>query len=81
MENLKHANYRSEKNETKNPIFKRKGRILELEKYFIKRQRTKAKRERKKIFFKPIIVPIDDMDRFEEKEIKKKRHIKNTWYD
>ena len=58
-----------------------KGRILELEKYFIKRQRTKAKRERKKIFFKPIIVPIDDMDRFEEKEIKKKRHIKNTWYD
>ena len=58
-----------------------KGRILELEKYFIKRQRTKAKRERKEIFFKPIIVSIDDMDRFEEKEIKKKRHIKNTWYD
>ena len=24
---------------------------------------------------------IDDMDKFEEKEIKKSRSIKNTWYD
>ena len=29
----------------------------------------------KKLFFKPIIVFIDDMDKFEQYEIKKKRHI------
>ena len=32
-------------------------------------------------FLKPIIVSIDDMDRFEKKEMKKIRPIKNTWYD
>ena len=34
-----------------------------------------------KLFFKPIIVSIDYMDRFGEKEMKKIRPIKNTWYD
>ena len=34
-----------------------------------------------KLFFKPIIVSIDDMDRLEKKELKKTRPIKNTWYD
>ena len=33
------------------------------------------------LFFKPIIVSIDDMDRLEKKELKKTRPIKNTWYD
>ena len=32
-------------------------------------------------FFKLIIVSTDDMDRFENKEMKKTRPIKNTWYD
>ena len=32
------------------------------------------------LFFKPIIVSKDDMDRF-LKKMKKMRPIKNTWYD
>ena len=32
------------------------------------------------LFFKPIIVFIDDMDKFEQKKIKNKRPIKSTWY-
>ena len=32
-------------------------------------------------FFKPIIVSIDDMDRFEKKEMKKIRPIKNSCND
>ena len=35
----------------------------------------------KQLFFKPISVPIDDMDRFEQNGKKKKWHVKNTWYD
>ena len=41
----------------------------------------KIKKETEELFFKPIIVSIDDMDKFEEKEMKKIRPIKNTWYD
>ena len=41
----------------------------------------KIKREIEELFFKPIIVPIDDMDRLEKKEMKKIRPIKNTCYD
>ena len=41
----------------------------------------KIKREIKEIFSKPITVSIDDMDKFERKEMKKIRPIKNTWYD
>ena len=33
------------------------------------------------LFFKPIIVSIDHMDKFEQKEMKKIRPIKNSWYD
>ena len=36
---------------------------------------------RNKQFFKPIIVSIDDMDRFEKKKMKKIRPVKNTWFD
>ena len=31
--------------------------------------------------FKPIIVSKDDMDKFEQKEMKKIRPIKNTWHN
>ena len=34
-----------------------------------------------KLLFKPIIVSIDDMDKFPQTEMKKIRPIKNTWYD
>ena len=33
------------------------------------------------LFFKPIIVSTDDMNKFEQKEMKQKRPTKNTWYD
>ena len=35
----------------------------------------------KELFFKPIVVSIDDMDKFGEKGTKKIRLIKNTLYD
>ena len=34
-----------------------------------------------KQFFKPIFVSIDDMDRFQKKEMKKIRPVKNTSFD
>ena len=34
-----------------------------------------------KLFFKPIIVSKDDMDKFEPKKMKKIRPAKNTWYN
>ena len=42
---------------------------------------VKIKREIEDLFFKPIIVSIEDMDKFEQKEMKKIRPIKNSWYD
>ena len=47
----------------------------------LKDREVKIKREIEELFFKPIIVSIYDMDRFERKETKKIRPIKNTWYD
>ena len=32
------------------------------------------------IFFKPINLSIDDMEKFDQKDMDKKRPIKNTWY-
>ena len=37
--------------------------------------------ELEELFFKSIIVSIDDMDKLEQKEMKKIRPIKNTWCD
>ena len=65
-----------------------KNSLLELEKDFIelkdrelKNREVKIKREIEELFFKPLIVSLDDMDKFEQKEMKKIRLIKNTWYD
>ena len=44
----------------------------------LKDREVKIKREIEELFFKPITVSIDDMDRFELKEMKKKGPIKNT---
>ena len=67
----------------KEPIFKRKKSLLELEKDVIqlKDRELKVRKVKIKLFFKPIIVSKDDMDRFEKQEMKKVRPIKNTWYD
>ena len=47
----------------------------------MKDREVKIKWETKELFFKLIIVSIDDMDKFEEKEMKKIRSVENTWYD
>ena len=72
----------------KNHFLKVKNSLLELEKDFIELKdrdlndrEVKIKREIEELFFKPIIVSIDDMDKFEQKEMKKIRPVKNTWYD
>ena len=44
-------------------------------------RKVKIKRDIEELFLKPIIVSIDDMNRFEKKEMKKIRPVKNTWYD
>ena len=64
-------------------FLKVKNSLLELEKYFIelkggelKYRDIEIKREIEELFFKPIILSIDDMGKFEEKELKKIRPIK-----
>ena len=71
-----------------NQFLKVKNSLLELEKDSIKLKdrelkdrEVKIKREIEEFFFRPIIVSIDNMDKFEEKVTKKIRSIKNTWYD
>ena len=93
MENLNYKNENIErkflKKMRKNQFLKVKNSLLELEKDFkelrdqeLKDREVKIKREIEELFFKPIIVSIYNMDRFEKKkEMKKIRSIKNTWYD
>ena len=73
-----------------NQFLKLKNSLLELGKYLIewkdrelKNGEVKMKREIKELFFKSIIVSIDDMEKFEEKEMKKIRPIdkkKCRWF-
>ena len=92
---MENPNYKNENIERKflkimrkNLFLKVKEWLLELEKDFIettdkelKDREVKLKREIKEVFFKPIVVSIDDMDRFEKKEMKKIKRVKNTWHD
>ena len=57
-----------------NQLLKVKNTLLELEKYFVelkdielKDREVKIKRDIEKLFLKPIIISIDDMDRFKKK--------------
>ena len=47
----------------------------------LKDREVKIKSEIEELFFKPIITFTDEMDKFKQKEMKKIRPIKNTWYD
>ena len=74
-------------NMQKDQFLKLKNSLLELEKYFaelkvskLKEREEEIKKETEELFLKPIIVSIDDMDKFEEKEMKKIRPMINTWY-
>ena len=78
---MENPNYESENTERiylkimqKNQLLKVKNSLLELEKYFVelkdielKDREVKIKRGIEKLFLKPIIVSIDDMDRFKKK--------------
>ena len=57
------------------PNFKDKEQTFRIRKSFYR-----IERETEELFFKPIIVSIDDTDKFEQKEMKK-RPVKNTWHD
>ena len=95
MENSKHSNYKNKNiqakylNNMQNIQFlKVKKQVYRVRKRFyrIKRQKlkdieVKIKMEIDELFFKPIIVSIDDMDKFEQNEMEKKRPIKNIQYD
>ena len=68
----------------KTRFLKLKNRLLKLEKDFIelkerelKEIKVKIKRKIEKLFFELITVSIDDMDKFEQIELKKKRPNKS----
>ena len=69
-------------------FLKVKNSILELEKDFmelkgreLKDRGEKLKREIEELFYKPIIVSKDDLNKFEKQEMKKIRPIKRNWFD
>ena len=80
MKNLKHPDYKNDKilNNTQ------RSRILKAKNIGLKNKELQDREPKIKngeLFFKQIIVSIDDMDRFEQREINKKKPIKGTWYD
>ena len=88
MKNFRNIQKKYFKNIQKNQFLKVKNSFLESEKDFIelkdrelKDRAVKIKTEIEQLFFKAIMVSVDDMDKFEQKEMKKIRQIKNTWYD
>ena len=69
-------------------VLKGKKQLLESQKNFkglkdleLNDTRAKIKKEIEKLFNKPIIVSKDDMDKFEEHEMKKIRPIIRNWFD
>ena len=72
----------------KQRIFNGKNSLLKLEKGFmklkgkqLKDREEKIKRDIEELFYKVINVSKDDMDKFEEQEMKKIRPIKKSWYN
>ena len=47
----------------------------------LKDREVKISRDIEELYFKPIIVSIDNMDKFEQEEMKKIGPIRNSWYD
>ena len=78
VENL---DYKNENIERK--YFLRENSLLELENDFteLEDREEKIKIEIEELFFKPIIVSKDDLDKFEEQKMKKIRPIKRNWFD
>ena len=87
--NHKYGNIKTKylNNMRKKKSLKVKNSLLELEKDLIefkdresKDREIKIKRAIEVLFFKPIIASTDDMENFEEKEMKKVPPFKNNWY-
>ena len=87
---MKNPSYKNENiereylsNIRKNKSLKIKNNLLILQKKFIelKDREVKISRDIEELYFKPIIVSIDNMDKFEQEEMKKIRPIRNAWYD
>lgn len=88
-------NYLSEKierkylsNMRKNKLLRVKNRLFKLKIYFIEIKDSKLtdrqvilKQEIAESFFKPITETIGDIDKFEQKELEKERHIINNLHD
>lgn len=75
-------------NMRKNKLLRVKNRLFKLKKYFIEIKDSKLtdrqvilKQEIAESFFKPITETIGDIDKFEQKELEKERHIINNLYD
>ena len=88
VENLNYKKENIEEKYLKNIQKKGRNCLLELGKDFIKfkdrefKDRVvKIKGELEELFFKLIIVSIDYMDKFQQKEMKKIRPNKNIWYN
>ena len=93
VENLKQPNYKKQSIETKylnntqkkhilkgkEQLFRIRKRFYRIKRWRIKTQRTKKYKRNRRLFFKPIIVTIDNMDRFEQKEMKKRDACKKNW--
>ena len=65
----------------KNSLLELKNDFIDVKDIELKDREIKTKKEIEELFIKPIIASIEDMDRFEEEEMKKTRPIKNTCYD
>ena len=63
-------------NNTRKNRFQIRERFIELKHRELNDREQKIKREIEELFFEPIIVSIDDMDNFEQKEMKKKDLLK-----
>ena len=88
VENLNYKKENIEEKYLKNIQKKVRNCFLELGKDFIKfKDRefqdrvVKIKEELEELFFKLIVVSIDYMDKFQQKEMKKIRPNKNIWYN
>ena len=91
---MENSNYKNKNLETKylnnipkyrllkvnNSILEFEKDLIELKYRELKDMEVKIKTARK-IIFKPILVSIDDVDKFEQKQLKKRRTIKNNWHD
>ena len=62
----------------KNETIERKKLKKMLNNQFLRAKRYRELKDREELFYKPIIVPKDDMNKFKEQEMKKIRSIKQN---